>query len=58
MEALKDWKTTILGVLILLAATVALLTGRCEFAQWEKIAYLIAGALGGGLLSTNTKKGK
>lgn len=56
-SGLKDLKTTIPGVLVICAVTVAMLKGSCSFDQWWQVVLIILGFLGGGkLLFTNTKK--
>jgi hypothetical protein len=52
MDALKDWKTTIPGVLVLIIAGAAMLLGKAEFKDFVVFA---SGLLGGGLLAVNTK---
>lgn len=57
LSGLKDLKTTIPGVLVIVAATVAMLKGLCTFDQWWQIVLAILAFIGGGgLLLANTKK--
>lgn len=57
LSGLADLKTTIPGLIIIIGATIALLTGKCSFEQWWTVV-LAAIALvgGGGLLLAGGKK--
>lgn len=56
-SGLKDLKTTIPGVIILVGATYAMLKGLCTWEQWWQAVLIILAAIGGGgLLLTGSKK--
>jgi hypothetical protein len=58
VNALKDLRTTIPGILIIVGATVALVSKSCTFDQWWQVILAVLALLGGsGLLMTNSKKG-
>jgi hypothetical protein len=48
LSGLKDLKTTIPGVIIILAVTGAMFKGLCSFDQWWQTILIIIGAIGGG----------
>ena len=53
---LTNLKTTIIGVLIILGATYAMLEGLCTFDQWwQIILVVIALVTGGGLMVAGKK---
>lgn len=56
LSGLKDWKTTIPGVIILLGATAALFKGLCTWEQWWQAVLIILAALGGGALMLTGKE--
>ena len=55
---LANLKTTIIGVVIIIAATYAMLKGICTFDQWWQIVLVvIALVTGGGLMMAKKKDG-
>lgn len=57
LSGLKDLKTTIPGVIILVGATWAMIKGLCTWEQWWQAVLIILAAVGGGsLLLTGGKK--
>ena len=55
-SGLANLKSTIIGVLIILGATVAMLKGICSFDQWWQIILaVIALVTGGGLMMAKKK---
>lgn len=54
---LSNLKTTIIGALIILAATYAMVKGICTFDQWwQIILVVIALVTGGGLMMAKKKE--
>ena len=53
---LGDLKTTILGVMVIGAVTVAMFKGLCGFDRWWEIVLVVLGILAGGKLILAGKK--
>lgn len=59
LSGLTDMKTTVPGIIVLVCATIVLITGNCTFDQWWMVALAVIGYISGGkLLLMNTKKGE
>ena len=53
---LGDLKTTIIGVIVIGAVTIAMFKGLCTFDRWWEIVLIIVGLLAGGKLVLAGKK--
>lgn len=58
LEGLRDFKTTIIGVLVLIGATVAMAKGMCSFDRWWEIVLIIIALIGGAGAMLANPKGK
>lgn len=53
----KDVKSTVIGIIVIVAVTVAMFKGACSFDRWWEIILIILGfLLGGGLMISDRNK--
>ena len=57
LSGLKDFKTTIIGIIVIAGATYAMTKGLCTFDRWYEIVLIVITLVGGaGALLANPKK--